>query len=110
MLKETLAKVYAESLFNLAHAAKTERDCLDELHHFNRFLRHEVIADFLTSPVVPLERKREICTEIFGLTTFSEPLRNIVALLLERKKLGLLPDIEIHFTRFLERQEGILQA
>jgi F-type H+-transporting ATPase subunit delta len=64
----------------------------------------------LASPALPLEARRKLLADVVARLGVSETSRTFLNLLLERKRVGLLPDIRSEFEGLVREAEGRLRV
>ena len=67
------------------------------------------VVRFMDHPLVPDERKKQICREHLGAHVQPEQLR-FLDLLIDRRRVALLPDIVSHFQALVDDHQGIVRA
>ncbi|HJN15363.1 MAG TPA: ATP synthase F1 subunit delta [Armatimonadota bacterium] len=67
------------------------------------------LVKFLRHPSVPAERKKQVCSELFA-TVLNEGNERLVALLIDRKRVELLPEIAEEFQKLVDDYRGIVRA
>ena len=95
MTRKTAATRYARALFDVALKEQADLDRIDqELSGFNDLIgRHPTLSRVLLNPAVPVPRKRAAVIELTSLAKVSTIVGKLLALLAERDRLGLLPDL-----------------
>lgn len=67
------------------------------------------LVDFLSHPLVPHERKKQLCQEHLAAAIQPEQMR-FVELLIDRRRVQLLPDIVDYFATLVDDHRGIVRA
>jgi F-type H+-transporting ATPase subunit delta len=67
------------------------------------------LVDFLSHPLVPHERKKQLCREHLAATIGPEQMR-FVELLIDRQRVRLLPDIVDYFATLVDDHRGVVRA
>ena len=103
------AKRYAQAAFDLAR----QQNALDEwernLDQVVGVLRNTEVSEFFDSPAVPEDAKQRAITELLP----GEPqhlVRNLLLLLLERRRLAQLPEVATVFHDLVLQDRGIAIA
>jgi F-type H+-transporting ATPase subunit delta len=103
------AKRYGQAAFDVAR----EHDALDHWHEslssLARMLEDPQSAEFFSSPAVPRRAKLETIDRIIP-GEENRLIRNLVALLLERDRFDILPDVVEVFTDMVLEARGIVIA
>ncbi len=72
--------------------------------------REKALAAALAHPALPAEKRRAIVAAVFKDGLFSDPTRRLLALLVERRRLALLPRIEQVYSQLYNAKRGIVAA
>ena len=106
MKEFTAARKYAESLFlNLQDKTLDLEKFGEELFRLRSFLSAE-LSNLLVHPVIPLSEKMKALEGVMGGEILSQ-LREFIALLIEKKRVGLLSHIPDIFDDLLCRQKSV---
>jgi F-type H+-transporting ATPase subunit delta len=107
---EVVARRYARALLDVAEA-KGDAGLRDELEELARlFTQHAELRTVLLHPAVPAEKKRAVVAALRSKERPSELLPRLVALLLERDRIELLPLVAKAHGRLWNAQRGIVEA
>ncbi len=95
MTNKTAATRYARALLDVAVQEKANPELIEqELAAFvDLFSRYPLLARVLLNPAVPVQRKRAVVVELTRRATTSTTLAKLLALLADRDRLVLLPDL-----------------
>lgn len=105
-----VARRYARALLEVALEAGSAEAMRGELEQAVALLgEHKQLASALASPAVPLERKREIVDGVWGGGAVSL-LNRLLALLVERGRIALLPSIEQVYGALWNAQRKVVAA
>ena len=103
------AKRYAQAAFDLAR----ERQALDEweraLDQAVGVLRNPEVSEFFESPAIPEEAKQQAITQLLPAEA-QRYVRNLLLLLLERRRLSQLPEVAAVFHDLVLEERGIAVA
>jgi F-type H+-transporting ATPase subunit delta len=99
---------YAEAAFGVARRADQLDAWLEALDRAGRLFADRRSEQFLTSPVVPPDRKRAALAEL--LPELAPPVHNFLTLLARRDRLELVPEIAAQFRRRVNEHRGIQVA
>jgi F-type H+-transporting ATPase subunit delta len=102
------ARRYAEAAFQIAERDDAIDRWLEDLHDAVAALDDESIARVLQNPAVPLDARQRLLDA--ALADRPAPVRNLVALLLRRGRIELLPDVVREYQRLRDRRAGIVTA
>jgi F-type H+-transporting ATPase subunit delta len=92
---KTAATRYARALFDVALAERADLDATDaDLAQFvDLFTAYPALAHVLLNPAVPVPRKRGAVAELVSRARVSPIVGKLLALLADRDRLVLLPDV-----------------
>jgi len=99
---------FAEAAFAVAQEANQLDAWLEALDQASSVYDNHAAAIFLTSPVVPAEKKRAVLAEL--LPGVSPEVSRFLAILARRDRLELVPEIAQVFRRLLNEYRGIAVA
>jgi F-type H+-transporting ATPase subunit delta len=109
MAQGAVARRYAEAVFDLAKKSKTLDRWRSDLRTAAGILSDPNLVRVLEDPKVPRAAKRKILDDAFTVTL--DPLvRNLLYLLADRHRIGLVPRITDEFIEMANREEGIVVA
>lgn len=103
----SLQRVYAEALFKAAGESNAAKIYGEVLDLSNLFAESKELDDFLRNPVVPSHAKKEALRKIFPPDT-GETTKNFIFLLVENKRIGILPEILKYLYRLLPENKNKL--
>ena len=104
----SVARQYAEAAFQLAVQENKVEGWLEELRVAANVLGEDRVRRGLDSPSLSQsEKMRIVRTSLKGLNPL---VLNLISLLLERHRLGLLPVVVAEFDRLLDERRGIVTA
>ena len=111
MSLHTIANRYARALADITLERNESKRVLGELERFQATLNENPdLVDFIESPIVTIDRKREILREILKDLDFLATTKNFLNLLLENYRLHRLELMLRSYERELDRRAGILSA
>jgi F-type H+-transporting ATPase subunit delta len=105
----TAARRYAEAAFELAVAEDTVDAWGTHLEKAAQLVGDERVARIVDNPARPFAERREVLDKLLN-RRIKPPARRLVALLAERRRLDLLPEIASQYNELLKRQRGIVTA
>ena len=111
MSQTVIARRYAKALFNLAEKDKTYETVSRELQEIAQTFEDSadlrvILSDIKISSLI----KRDIVYKVLDQLAPSPLVRTFLHYLLSKKRIGLLADIEIVFTRLVREKIGRLDA
>lgn len=102
---------YAKALLNIAAEKQLVEQYADELAKVVSVLQGEdVLRLLLDSPTFPLEKKAAILGDLAELLKLSEGMKSFLGLLLEKGRVGYLPQIQVNYRRFADDMSGLVRA
>ena len=107
-MASTIARRYAEAYFGLAREAAQIDGWRDELRRAQETLSNDEVAQALVNPQLPLADRSRLALDL--LDGLKEPVRNLVRLLIERRRIHLLGEILDEYDRLADAAAGILRA
>jgi len=105
----TIARPYAEAVFRLAKAGNTLPAWSNMLQFAAVVAGDERIRVLLSDPEVSTKRLGELLLGICG-NKFSNEGRNFILLLVENKRVEVLPEVSDLFEQLKAQHEGVLEA
>ena len=102
---------YAKALFDVASKESTPEQAEQELTAFADVVRsHAELQRTLINPAVPATAKRAIVQQVLDRLQPASPVRKLLALLAERDRLELLPDLVTVFHERVMEHKKIVSA
>lgn len=109
MSEAVVAKRYADALFQLASEKATLNDLLEELRVVKQvFNENNELQAFLAHPRVTNEKKRAFLDEVFN--GVSKDVLNTLKILVERHRVGLVPELVQAFEALVNEASGVAQG
>jgi F-type H+-transporting ATPase subunit delta len=108
-LRTTASRRYAEAAFELAIRDDAVDAWADDLTKAAQLVGDQRVARIVDNPSRPFADRRDILDKLLN-KRISPPARRLVALLAERGRLDLLPDIADEYNELLKRRRGIVTA
>jgi len=108
MKDQVLVKRYTQGLVSSLKDEKEFTEISLNLHHFKELLsKQKNLSEALTSPFLPASKKTQIAEDILEEIEFGEKVSRFILLLVEKDRLGLLPDILDFLPEFWNEENGI---
>jgi F-type H+-transporting ATPase subunit delta len=105
-----IARRYAKALVQLGAEEGAVEKFNAELAAFNTTLADNPgLGSILKSPAYDLDAKREILREVIGRLALSGTVANFVQLLLDRARIGFLPQIAESYSAFADELSGVIR-
>lgn len=108
MATSTIARRYAEAYFGLAEQADDLPGWREGVARAVDVLSRPDVALILQNPRLSLAERTRFALEI--LDGLAEPARNLVRLLVERKRIRILADVLEHYDVLVDRASGVIRA
>jgi F-type H+-transporting ATPase subunit delta len=108
----TAANRYARALLDVAVKEKAELSRIDaELNDFGQLVRqHPTLEKVLLNPAVPVQRKRAVVSELTTRAGMQPILAKLLALLADRDRFIVLPELVTAFRERLQDYQQIVRA
>ena len=107
--RETAARRYAEAAFEVATRDDTVEAWRAELDTAASIVADERVGRMLANPALPLQQRVDMAKSIFG-KTVSQPVLNLIGLMLRRGRIHELPQLAAEFRRLDNARQGITVA
>jgi F-type H+-transporting ATPase subunit delta len=107
--RTTSARRYAEAALELAAADDSYDAWTRDLELATQLLGDERVSRLLDDPSVPLRERQDLVGKLLQRRVAPQVV-NLVRLLAQRGRAGLLPAISAEFRRLLNRKRGIVEA
>lgn len=102
---------YAKALLNIAAEKQQVEPYADELAQVVSVMESEdVLRLLLDSPTFPVEKKAAIMGDLAELLKLSAGMKNFLGLLLEKGRIGYLPQIQVNYRKFADDLSGLVRA
>jgi F-type H+-transporting ATPase subunit delta len=107
--RDTAARRYAEAAFQVAQRDDTVESWRSELDGAGAIASDEEVGRMLANPAAPLESRLDMARSIFG-TVVSQPVLNMIGLMIRRGRIHQLPTVAAEFRRLDNARQGITLA
>ena len=106
-----LARKYAQSLAEVALEAGLHDKVRADLDGFGVvFAGHDELRSALMNPAVPAAARQKIADSVASVLELSPLVVNLLRLLIQNNRLGLLPEIPAAYRRELDERQGIVSG
>lgn len=105
----TVARPYAEAVFKLAIAEKSLTQWSKILKLAAEISENERIKLLIGNPLVSVRQLSDLILEIGG-RKFTQEARNLITLMIENKRVQVLPQVSQLFEQLKAQHEGALEA
>jgi F-type H+-transporting ATPase subunit delta len=110
MQETTVARSYAEALFELAQADDAAELYAGQLGEIVQLIESEAdFRSFLETPRIELREKRQVLREVFE-GKIPERLLRFLLVVVDKRRQRVLPEIAIEFNKLVDQQLGRLQV
>jgi F-type H+-transporting ATPase subunit delta len=109
MARQTAARRYAEAAFEVGMRDDTVEAWRAELDTAASIVEDERVGRMLANPALPLEQRIAMAKSIFG-KSVSQPVLNLIGLMLRRGRIHELPQLAGEFRRLDNTRQGITVA
>jgi len=94
-LISNISKRYARAFFDIAGEEQKLEQYYNELHQFSSVIaQNKDLGGFLANPIFEQESKKKVLEKIIGKLSLSPMTINFLKLLIDKKRIDILPDIE----------------
>jgi len=102
---------YAKALRNIAVEKQQLEQYAEELAKVVSVMEGEdVLRLLLDSPTFPLEKKAAIMSDLAELLKLNEGMKSFLGLLVEKGRVGYLPQIQVNYRKFADELSGLVRA
>src|ERR1041385_8369824 len=108
MASDVLARRYAEAYFQLAREAGAVEEWGDELARAVEMLEHPAVAEAMRNPRVSLADRVALVMDL--LDGLEQPVRNLVRLLIERGRSGILGAVLERYRALADAHSGLTRV
>jgi F-type H+-transporting ATPase subunit delta len=105
----TVARPYAEAVYKLAVADNSFSQWSKGLKLAAEIAENDHIKTLVGNPLVSVKQLSDLILEIGG-RKFSREARNLIALMIENKRVQVLPQVSLLFEQLKAQHEGVLEA
>ena len=105
--RDSAPRRYAEAAFQLATRDRSIETWRAELERAAAETDGQLM-DVLANPALPLDQRVDAATRVYG--GLSQPVRNLLLLLVRRGRIEQLPRVVAEFTRLDDRRQNITHA
>lgn len=111
MSSSAIARRYAKALVELGAEQQMVEQYGQELSRVGKvFAAEELLRLILESPTIAVEKKAAIMGEVTQSLDLSAGMKDFLGLLLEKDRLGNLPQIQENYRRFADELSGIVRT
>ncbi|MEE9910780.1 MAG: ATP synthase F1 subunit delta [Deltaproteobacteria bacterium] len=98
-----ISKRYARAFFEIAEGEKKLEQYYCELKQFSSIVgENKDLGGFLANPVFDQESKKKVLGQIIGKLSLSKMTINFLNLLIDKKRIDVLPDIETCYRQLMD--------
>ena len=98
-----ISKRYARAFFEIAAEEKQLERYYDELKQFSSIVsQNKDLEEFLANPIFEQEAKKKVLTGVIAKLNLSGITVNFLKLLVDKKRIDVLPDIEVCYRQLMD--------
>ena len=98
-----ISKRYARAFFEIATKEKKLEQLHSELNQFSSMItQNKALKEFLANPIIEQDNKKAVVEKIISKLNFSKMTVNFLKLLVDKKRIDSLPDIEICYRQLMD--------
>jgi len=102
-LISNISKRYARVFFEIAAEEKKLEQLHFELNQFSSMItQNKALKEFLANPIIEQDNKKAVVEKIISKLNFSKMTVNFLKLLVDKKRIDSLPDIEICYRQLMD--------
>jgi F-type H+-transporting ATPase subunit delta len=107
-----VAQLYARAFADVASSTGVDgQAAMDQLNAFDAaFAESRDLREILSNPAVPMDQKLKVLDAICGRIQAMKQVRNFLAVLVDRDRMGELPEILAETRTELDRRNGVVEA
>jgi F-type H+-transporting ATPase subunit delta len=105
----TIARPYSTGIFNLAKETKELDKWSDMLKLMTSIINHEDVSAFVSNPQIVDDEKEKLLIDLIGKDLSKEGV-NLLKLLVENKRLGIISTISRMFDELKDLDQGSIEA
>jgi F-type H+-transporting ATPase subunit delta len=105
----TIARPYSAGIFNLAKETKKLDKWSDMLKLMTSIINHEDVSAFVSNPQIVDDEKEKLLIDLIGKDLSKEGV-NLLKLLVENKRLGIISTISRMFDELKDLDQGSIEA
>lgn len=111
MINRNIARRYARAFFKVAAEGKMYQECYEELVAFSDIIRtDDNLHGFLTNPIFSLSDKKTVMEALIQKRDISNLSANFLKLLVDKRRIVLLPDIMDCFRDLMDKELGMVRV
>ena len=102
-MNSNISKRYARAFFDIAGEEQKLEQYYNELHQFSSVIaQNKDLGGFLANPIFEQESKKKVLEKIIGKLSLSPMTINFLKLLIDKKRIDILPDIETCYRQLMD--------
>lgn len=107
MISQSIARKYAKGLFNVGEKNGKYKEYFQEFEEVLKiFDREERLKRALIFPLVEVEKRKELLSDVIRSLQVSVPLASLFTMLLENNRMAYLPLIKDVYRELVDEKEG----
>ncbi len=111
MISQSIAKRYAKGLFNVGEKNGKYKEYQSEIEGIlSVFDKEERLKRAIVLPLVEVEKRKEVLSDVMKLLQISSPLASMFTMLLEKNRMGYLNLIRDVYNELVDEKEGRIKG
>jgi F-type H+-transporting ATPase subunit delta len=107
LIHQSIARKYARGLFNVGEKDGKYKDYLQEVAAIvNLFEKEEKLGKALMLPILEVEKRKELLSDVVRAAGVSATVSNILTMLMERNRMAYLPMVKEAYSDLVDEKEG----
>ena len=107
MISQSIAKRYAKGLFNVGEKNGKYKEYQSEIEGIlGVFDKEERLKRAIVLPLVEVEKRKEVLSDVMKLLQISSPLASMFTMLLEKNRMGYINLIRDVYNDLVDEKEG----
>jgi F-type H+-transporting ATPase subunit delta len=108
---QILAKRYARALLTLGREDGDYKQYGEELNKFVAFWEQQPeFMDAVSNPLYVKDNRKVICQTVAAKLGLSQAFRSLLNLMIEKNRLGIVPDVRTYYQKLLDEMANISRA
>jgi F-type H+-transporting ATPase subunit delta len=111
LIGSKVSKRYAKALLSLGQEDGHFENYGKDLQDFSGFCEdHKEVLEVIANQIFPVEDRRKILKALLEKSAYSEVVKNFLNLLLDKNRIGIIPQITDHYERLTDDISNIARA
>jgi len=106
----SLARSYAQSIFQAAKESNKTDMVYKELKVLDEAFKDETISEFFENPTLKAEHKKEAVTALVKQFNFSEEMKSFLMIVADKGRTSVLPKIVDSYQNYIDEDNGVTRG